>query len=86
MKVAIVGVTGYSGTVLWQLLSQHPNVTEINIYTTQADLEAVAQQFDWQTKQTVRVLPFDAGQIMADNEVAFLRHPQALRVNWQKHL
>lgn len=75
MKVAIVGVTGYSGTVLWQLLSQHPNVTEINIYTTQADLEAVAQQFDWQTKQTVRVLPFDAGQIMADNEVAFFATP-----------
>lgn len=40
MKVAIVGVTGYSGTVLWQLLSQHPNVTEINIYTTQADLKS----------------------------------------------
>lgn len=51
MKVTIVGVTGYSGTVLWQLLSQHPNVTEINIYTAQTDLEAVAQQFDWQIRR-----------------------------------
>ena len=26
MNAAIIGVTGYSGTVLYQLLSQHPAV------------------------------------------------------------
>ena len=32
MNAAIIGVTGYSGTVLYQLLSQHPAVENIHLY------------------------------------------------------
>ncbi len=32
MKVGLVGVTGYSGMVLYQLLQQHPHVDEVVLY------------------------------------------------------
>ena len=32
MKVGLVGVTGYAGTVLYQLLLQHPEIDEIVLY------------------------------------------------------
>lgn len=35
----------------------------------------MAQQFDWQVKQPVRVMSFDVGQIMVDNDVAFFAIP-----------
>lgn len=32
MQAALVGVTGYAGMVLYQLLKGHPNIKKINIY------------------------------------------------------
>ncbi len=32
MQVALVGITGYAGMVLYQLLRQHPEVDDINLY------------------------------------------------------
>lgn len=32
MRAAVVGVTGYSGTELFRILSNHPKIEEINLY------------------------------------------------------
>lgn len=32
MNVALVGITGYSGMILYQMLSNHPHVKKINLY------------------------------------------------------
>ncbi|VDG31556.1 N-acetyl-gamma-glutamyl-phosphate reductase [Lactobacillus pentosus] [Lactiplantibacillus mudanjiangensis] len=72
MQVALVGVNGYSGMTLYRLLKQHPAVDQIKLYghtdskpTTLAALVPVFQ------KETVRVRPFDAATVMAENDVVF---------------
>ncbi|WP_407893085.1 N-acetyl-gamma-glutamyl-phosphate reductase [Lacticaseibacillus sp. N501-2] len=73
MKVAIVGVTGYAGMVLYQLLKAHPEVSAINLYGHDQHhaqpLCAVVPQFG--PTETAPLLPYDAQAIMADNQVAF---------------
>ena len=75
MNVAIVGVTGYSGTVLWRLLNQHPNIQRVNIYTQQSDLTAVSKQFNWVSDQSINVFKFDVADIMANNDAVFFATP-----------
>lgn len=73
MKVAVVGVTGYAGMVLYQLLKSHPEVSQINLYghdqkQAQPLYEAVPQ---FGPTETTPLLPYDAEAIMADNQVVF---------------
>ena len=75
MNVAIVGVTGYSGTVLWRLLNQHPNIQRVNIYTQQSDLTAVSKQFNWVSDQSINVFKFDVADIMTNNDAVFFATP-----------
>lgn len=72
MQAALVGVTGYAGMVLYQLLKDHPNIKKINIYdhklTEPTTLESVAPVFKYEDAE---VDPYDPTQIMADNDVVF---------------
>ncbi|GAF37796.1 N-acetyl-gamma-glutamyl-phosphate reductase [Lentilactobacillus farraginis] len=72
MQAALVGVTGYAGMVLYQLLKGHPNIKKINIYdhklTAPADLASVAPVFKY---ENVQVQPYEPSQIMAANDVVF---------------
>lgn len=72
MQAALVGVTGYAGMVLYQLLKDHPNIKKINIYdhklTEPTTLESVAPVFKY---EDAKVDPYDPTQIMADNDVVF---------------
>lgn len=73
MNVAIVGVTGYSGTVLYGLLANHPEIKKINLYghTNEGEngtvryLDELLPQFHG---EHVAIQAFDPDQIMADNE------------------
>ncbi len=73
MKVALVGVTGYAGMVLYQLLKGHPSVDVINLYghdqTTAVPLYEAVPQFG-PTEDNL-LLPYDPQAIMADNDVLF---------------
>ena len=43
MRAAVVGVTGYSGTELFRILSNHPKIEEINLYAREK--EGVSKRF-----------------------------------------
>ena len=43
MRAAVVGVTGYSGTELFRILSNHPKIEEINLYAREK--EGVSMRF-----------------------------------------
>ena len=72
MQVALVGVTGYSGMVLYQLLKQHPKVDRIQLYghvgAAEMALKTVATMYQ---KETAVIRPFDAATIMRNNAVVF---------------
>lgn len=76
MDVAIVGVTGYSGTVLYTLLANHPAIDQINLYGH------VDEGKDGQVRYLDDLIPgfhgqhvvlqaFEPTQIMADNDAVF---------------
>ncbi|MFC6171744.1 N-acetyl-gamma-glutamyl-phosphate reductase [Loigolactobacillus jiayinensis] len=73
MNAALVGVTGYSGMVLYQLLQQHPEVAAIRLFghpdnsQVQPLVEAVPNFIGDQTL----IEPLDPAVIMAECDVIF---------------
>ncbi|MCD2256931.1 N-acetyl-gamma-glutamyl-phosphate reductase [Lactobacillus sp. CC-MHH1034] len=74
MQVAIIGVTGYAGKILYQLLSHHPYVSNINLYGHE---DGTLHQYllDPSIQEYVSIQPFDAATIMANNDVLFFATP-----------
>lgn len=72
MQVGLVGITGYAGMVLYQLLRQHSEVSGINLYdhklTRNQPLNEVVPSFF--TDQTP-VQPYSDQAVMADNQMVF---------------
>lgn len=63
MRAAVVGVTGYSGTELFRILSNHPKIEEINLYAREK--EGVSKRFLNKEVSAFRnieneLLPYDA--------------------------
>lgn len=72
MQVALIGVSGYSGTVLYRLLKQHPAVDQINLYGhVDQSATPLATAVPAYQKETAMVRPFVAAKVMAANDVAF---------------
>ncbi|WP_390406411.1 N-acetyl-gamma-glutamyl-phosphate reductase [Lacticaseibacillus jixiensis] len=73
MKVAVVGVTGYAGMVLYQLLKSHPAVDAINLYGH--DLAAAKPLYEavpqFGPTEDNLLLPYDVQAIMQDNDALF---------------
>ncbi|MQS89922.1 N-acetyl-gamma-glutamyl-phosphate reductase [Companilactobacillus mishanensis] len=71
MNVGLVGVTGYSGSVLYELLLHHPNVDHVNLYghsqTEAQSLEKVLPQL----RRRDNILPYDSADIMKNNQMVF---------------
>ncbi|MFT8908805.1 MAG: N-acetyl-gamma-glutamyl-phosphate reductase [Lentilactobacillus diolivorans] len=76
MEVALVGITGYAGMVLYQLLQNHPNVTKIHIYdhnlNEPTELNTILPIFH---DDHTEVLPYEDSDIVNDNQVAFFATP-----------
>ncbi|WP_047998857.1 N-acetyl-gamma-glutamyl-phosphate reductase [Lactiplantibacillus herbarum] len=72
MQVALMGVTGYSGMVLYNLLKQHPAIDQINLYG-HADAQPVALKTvaPMYQKETAIIRPFDADVVMQENAMMF---------------
>lgn len=78
MNIAVVGVTGYSGQCLYQLLLQHPQVTQIDLYGHD-DQTIVLDPFEapYLTAETT-LKAFDAAKIMAEDDVIFFATPSGV--------
>lgn len=72
MQVALVGVSGYSGMVLYNLLKAHPAVEQVHLYGRQnaapQPLSGVVPMFQ---KETAVIRPFDATAVMQTNDCIF---------------
>ncbi len=72
MQAALVGVTGYAGMILYQLLKKHPNVNKVNIYSHSIEqptaLSSLVESFVDDDRQ---VLPYDPHSVMENNDVVF---------------
>ncbi|MCP0886865.1 N-acetyl-gamma-glutamyl-phosphate reductase [Ligilactobacillus sp. WILCCON 0076] len=78
MQAAVVGVTGYSGTVLYQLLTQHPAIEQINLYDHANGSDTVRyldEEISAFRNQHIILRRYDAAAIMADNDVLFFATP-----------
>lgn len=76
MHVAIIGVTGYAGSILFELLKKHVAVSKINLYGHDLKkatlLSEIAPLFSSEQKL---VLPYDSSTIIQNNAVAFFATP-----------
>lgn len=82
MHVAILGATGYSGTVLYGLLSQHPNVESINLYGHEGGKGS--RFFDNEVpafSTHLPILPFNLAEIMSHNDLLFCATPAGVTKN-----
>lgn len=71
MNVGLVGVTGYSGSVLYELLLRHPNVDHINLYGhTQKAAQSLAKVLP-KLRRSDDILPYDPADIMKNNQMVF---------------
>ncbi|MBW1605051.1 N-acetyl-gamma-glutamyl-phosphate reductase [Lactobacillus sp. Sy-1] len=79
MNVAIIGITGYAGMVLFGLLQKHPGIIKINIYQHDIEesipLKTLAPQYEYYTKA---VKPYDAQKIIAENDAVFFATPAGI--------
>lgn len=78
MKVAVVGVTGYSGQILYQLLMQHPEIDAINLYghqDTEGDVRQLGELVPALNGLTAPIMPFNADEIMATCDAIFFATP-----------
>ena len=73
MKIALVGVSGYSGMVLFQMLRHHSHVTKITLYghklAKPLPLSEVVPSFI--NDDPYQVLPYDSQKIMENNDLVF---------------
>ncbi len=84
MQVALVGVSGYSGMVLYNLLKAHPAVEQVHLYGRQnaapQPLSGVVPMFQ---KETAVIRPFDATAVMQTNDCIFSPHQPASLKAWR---
>ncbi|UQS87297.1 N-acetyl-gamma-glutamyl-phosphate reductase [Nicoliella spurrieriana] len=76
MNVAIIGITGYAGMVLFGLLQKHPGIIKINIYQHDikeaVPLKTLAPQYTYYSKA---VKPYDSQTIIDENDAVFFATP-----------
>ncbi|AQW20885.1 N-acetyl-gamma-glutamyl-phosphate reductase [Lentilactobacillus curieae] len=76
MKVALIGLSGYAGKVLYQLLGGHSRVNQVNIYDHNVDeVTTVADTYKGMIGNRDRVYPYDYSEIMNKNDAAFFATP-----------
>ncbi|AKL98336.1 N-acetyl-gamma-glutamyl-phosphate reductase [Endomicrobium proavitum] len=79
IRVAIVGITGYTGEELLKILSKHPDVKITGLYGRAAsetrDLKNIYPQFE---KLNLKIEPLDANKIKENCDAVFLALPHAV--------
>ena len=76
MEVALVGLSGYAGKVLYQLLGGHNRVNQVNIYDHNVEqIETVQDTYPEMIGDSNRVYPYSYAEIMNKNDVVFFATP-----------
>lgn len=76
MKAAIVGITGYTGMELLRLIHQHPYLEGGTLYSQSLNKKTFEQQFPHLRQfKSLKIEPFDAEQLMKDNDLVFFATP-----------
>lgn len=75
MKVALIGITGYGGMVLYQMLKTHPGIDQVDLYARHLSgptplNQLVPNLFDGQP-----VYPYDSQKILANDGAVFFATP-----------
>lgn len=78
MNVAILGVTGYSGMVLYRLLKSHPKINKIQLYGSGKETQVLSEVAPAFAHDTQTIMPFDAAAIMAENACLFCATPSGV--------
>ncbi|MCC7666931.1 N-acetyl-gamma-glutamyl-phosphate reductase [Liquorilactobacillus satsumensis] len=84
MRVGILGATGYSGAVLFSLLKQHPQVTEIDLYGHEGQSTArrlLADEIPAFSNAALPIVPFVPQDIMATTDCLFCATPAGITKN-----
>ncbi|KRM88963.1 N-acetyl-gamma-glutamyl-phosphate reductase [Liquorilactobacillus vini DSM 20605] len=78
MRIGILGATGYSGIVLYSLLRQHPQVTQIKLYGHQGNNESAAlfnERVPAFKTENYPIEAFSANQVMQETDCLFCATP-----------
>ncbi|OOF55423.1 N-acetyl-gamma-glutamyl-phosphate reductase [Rodentibacter myodis] len=78
MKVGIVGITGYSGMVLYTLLTQHPQVSEISLYGSVQESVALSDLIPAFGKNDILVKPLNIETIQDEVDCLFCATPSGV--------
>lgn len=79
MNVAIVGATGYGGIELVRILSQHPKVSRLTLYTSTAEDEDIQKQYGHLSRFCRgRLQRFDPERIVREEEFLFFATPNGV--------
>ena len=78
MKVGILGITGYSGMVLYTLLMQHPNVSGVVLYGSSQETQALSDVIPAFGTNDVQIVPFDAQQALQELDCLFCATPSGV--------
>jgi len=71
MNVGLVGVTGYSGSVLYELLRRHPKVDRVSLFGHAQKVAQPLKEVLPQLRSRSSILPYDPVEIMKNNQVVF---------------
>lgn len=83
MEVGIIGATGYSGLELIRLLKNHPQVTNIMLYSSSQSGETINRLYPHlQNEQWKPLKEIDLNKISAEIDVMFLATPPGVSAEW----
>lgn len=78
MKVGIIGITGYSGTVLYTLLAQHPKVSQVILYGSTQETQMLSELIPALGKNDMMIKPFDVKNIQQEVDCLFCATPSGV--------
>jgi N-acetyl-gamma-glutamyl-phosphate reductase len=82
LKVGIIGATGYGGIELYRILSNHPNVTRCNLYTSSDEGKPYVSVYPHlHDLCSDQLHPLEPERVKEENEVIFLATPSGVSAN-----
>lgn len=78
MKVGIVGITGYSGMVLYTLLAQHPKVSQVLLYGSTQETQALSDVIPAFGKNDIMINPLNVENIIQEVDCLFCATPSGV--------
>ncbi|WP_088040927.1 N-acetyl-gamma-glutamyl-phosphate reductase [Bacillus sp. EAC] len=79
MRIGVIGATGYSGLELIRMLALHPNVKEMNFYSTSSFGEDISEQFPHLNKSVSGTIQkWDVNRIILENDLLFFATPHGV--------